>query len=79
MFISSLTRCGLVGNGDPVENIVFAGDPTDPVFDRNIGDAEPLIVRQEGIRHFTPDSAISVAPLPDKIYRFDKDGKPIRH
>ncbi len=45
----------------------------------DIGSTEPVVVRQEGIRHFTPDAAISIAAVPDKLYRFDEGGRPIRH
>jgi multiple sugar transport system ATP-binding protein len=45
----------------------------------DIGGTEPIVVRQEGIRHFTPEAPISIAPVPDKVYRFDESGRPIRH
>jgi len=43
----------------------------------DIGTAEPIIVREEGTSYRAPGSAISVAPIPDKLHRFDKDGKPL--
>jgi multiple sugar transport system ATP-binding protein len=45
----------------------------------DIGGTEPIVVRQEGIRHFTPEAPISIAPVPDKVYRFDEAGRPIKH
>ena len=45
----------------------------------DIGGEEPVIVRQEGIQHFVPGAAISILPNPERIYRFDKDGRPLRH
>jgi multiple sugar transport system ATP-binding protein len=42
------------------------------------GGSEPVVVRAEGASHFPTDSAISIAPLPNKIYRFDKAGKPMK-
>jgi multiple sugar transport system ATP-binding protein len=44
----------------------------------DIGTDEPVIVRQEGEKLHKPDEAISIAPIPDKIHRFDKAGKPQR-
>jgi len=40
---------------------------------------DPIIVRQEGTHLHQPDAAISIAPIPGKIYRFDKAGKPVKH
>jgi multiple sugar transport system ATP-binding protein len=45
----------------------------------DIGGTEPIVVRQEGIRHFTPEAPISIAPVPDKLYRFDEAGRPLKH
>jgi len=45
----------------------------------DIGSDEPIIVRQEGNSLHRPDEAISIAPILDKIHRFDKAGKPMRH
>jgi multiple sugar transport system ATP-binding protein len=45
----------------------------------DVGTEEPLIVRQDGIQHFAPESPISIAPIANKVYRFDKAGKPLRH
>jgi multiple sugar transport system ATP-binding protein len=40
---------------------------------------DPIIVRQEGTHMHQPDAAISIAPIPSKIYRFDKAGKPVKN
>ena len=45
----------------------------------DIGTDEPVIVRQEGKSIHQPDEAISIAPVPTKIHRFDKAGKPQRN
>jgi multiple sugar transport system ATP-binding protein len=45
----------------------------------DIGTAEPVIVRQEGKSLHQPEESISIAPVPDKIHRFDASGKPMQH
>ena len=45
----------------------------------DIGTDEPVVVRQEGERQHKPDEPISIAPISDRIHRFDKAGKPMRH
>jgi multiple sugar transport system ATP-binding protein len=44
----------------------------------DVGGSEPLVARVDGSISKPNGSDISVAPLPDKIYRFDKAGKPIK-
>ncbi len=43
----------------------------------DIGSDEPVIVREEGTSHHKPGDTISIAPMPDKVHRFDKAGKPM--
>jgi multiple sugar transport system ATP-binding protein len=45
----------------------------------DIGTDEPVIVREEGTSRHNPDDMISIAPIPNKVHRFDKAGKPIAH
>ncbi len=45
----------------------------------DIGSEEPIIVREEGTSTHKPDDLLSILPMADKIHRFDKAGKPIRH
>ncbi len=45
----------------------------------DIGADEPVIVREEGTSRHNPDDIISIAPIPTKIHRFDKAGKPLQH
>jgi multiple sugar transport system ATP-binding protein len=45
----------------------------------DIGTEEPVIVRQEGTSQHVPDEAISIAPIVERLHRFDKAGKPMRH
>ncbi len=45
----------------------------------DIGGEEPIIVREEGTSKHNPDDMISIAPIPGKVYRFDKAGKPLKH
>ncbi len=43
----------------------------------DIGEAEPLIVREDGTKKHQPDETISVRPQKGMVYRFDKAGKPM--
>ncbi|WP_374622016.1 TOBE domain-containing protein, partial [Devosia sp.] len=43
----------------------------------DIGSDEPVIVREEGTSHHKPGDTISIAPIPDKVHRFDKAGRPM--
>jgi multiple sugar transport system ATP-binding protein len=45
----------------------------------DIGSDEPVVVREEGTSQHKPDEVLSIMPMADKIHRFDKAGKPIRH
>jgi len=45
----------------------------------DIGTDEPVVIRQDGEKIHRPDEAISIAPITERIHRFDKAGKPIRH
>ena len=45
----------------------------------DIGSDEPIIVREEGTSKHNPDDMISIAPIPNKVHRFDKAGKPLKH
>lgn len=44
----------------------------------DVGGSEPVVVRAAGVSNFATDAPISIAPLPDKIYRFDKSGRPVK-
>jgi multiple sugar transport system ATP-binding protein len=44
----------------------------------DMGGEEPVVVRADGASHYTTGAAISIAPMADKTYRFDKAGKPIK-
>jgi len=43
----------------------------------DIGSDEPVIVREEGTSHHKPGDTISIAPIPNKVHRFDKAGRPM--
>ncbi len=43
----------------------------------DIGAGEPLTVREDGTSTHKTDDVISVMPMPGKVHRFDKAGKPI--
>jgi multiple sugar transport system ATP-binding protein len=45
----------------------------------DIGAGDPVIVREEGTSRHNPDDLISIAPIAEKLHRFDKAGKPIKH
>jgi multiple sugar transport system ATP-binding protein len=45
----------------------------------DIGSEEPIIVREEGTSQHRPDDLLTIRPMADRIHRFDKAGKPIRH
>ena len=44
----------------------------------DMGGEEPVVVRADGALHFATGAPISIAPMAEKIYRFDKAGKPIK-
>jgi multiple sugar transport system ATP-binding protein len=44
----------------------------------DIGEGEPLIVREDGTKKHQPDEAISVRPQKGLVYRFDTAGKPMQ-
>ncbi|HWA19836.1 MAG TPA: ABC transporter ATP-binding protein [Devosia sp.] len=44
----------------------------------DIGEAEPLIVREDGTKKHQPDEKISVRPQKGMVYRFDNAGKPMQ-
>ncbi|MFN6925894.1 MAG: ABC transporter ATP-binding protein [Tabrizicola sp.] len=43
-----------------------------------IGSDEPVIVRRPGKATIPVGTRVSIAPKPGQLYRFDKDGKPVR-
>ncbi|MBN9310914.1 ABC transporter ATP-binding protein [Devosia sp.] len=45
----------------------------------DIGTDEPVIVREDGTSKHAPDDAISIAPQPGRVYRFDQAGKPLKN
>jgi len=44
----------------------------------DMGGEEPVVVRADGASHYVTGAPISIAPMAEKIYRFDKAGKPIK-
>ena len=43
----------------------------------DIGESEPLVVREDGTKHHQPDEPIAVRPQRGMIYRFDETDKPL--
>ncbi|MFN3282265.1 MAG: TOBE domain-containing protein, partial [Tabrizicola sp.] len=43
-----------------------------------IGSDEPVIVRRPGKATIPVGTRLSIAPKPGHLYRFDRDGKPVR-
>ena len=44
----------------------------------DIGSEEPVVVRLEGTNTYRSGDVVNLAPMDDKIHRFDQAGKPIR-
>ncbi len=44
----------------------------------DIGSSEPIVVRTEGGMGRAVGQQVSVAPIPNRIYRFDKEGRPLK-
>ena len=44
----------------------------------DIGGADPIVVRTTGSTQHTLGDSVSVAPLPNRVYRFDKEGRPLK-
>jgi multiple sugar transport system ATP-binding protein len=45
----------------------------------DIGATEPVTVREDGATRYGPDDLIKIAPVPGRVHRFDKTGKPMRN
>jgi multiple sugar transport system ATP-binding protein len=43
----------------------------------DIGEKEPVIVREDGSARHNPDELISIAPIAGKVHRFDQGGRPL--
>jgi multiple sugar transport system ATP-binding protein len=43
-----------------------------------MGTEEPVVVRLDGANNYKSGDTVHIAPMPDKIHRFDAAGKPIR-
>ncbi|MBE0580629.1 ABC transporter ATP-binding protein [Devosia sp.] len=43
-----------------------------------MGTEEPVVVRLDGANNYKSGDTVHIAPMPDKVHRFDAAGKPIR-
>ncbi len=43
-----------------------------------MGTEEPVVVRLDGANNYKSGDTVHIAPMPDKIHRFDAAGKPVR-
>ena len=67
------------GEGDWSGEVVHAEDlGSDNFLFVDIGQAEPLVVRQPGKLKIDYGSRITVLAQPEQLHRFDADGRPIR-